>query len=338
MKKNPIMICVSMFFCALFTIIGSLYFGAVTVDFHSVSEVILSHLHLGQTNNLTADTVVWTIRAPRIISAFCVGTILATTGLVMQTITRNPLSEPYILGVSAGASAGAVSAIILGWFSFIGSGSVYVAAFVGAILAMTTVLLLLGKSNSPVYLVLLGMGVNAFFGAITTLLIYSSNNEAQVRSAMFWLVGSLSGLSWQDTALIGISMFIWIFLVALYRKDLDLLLLGRDTAQQLGLNVRQLQWLFICLSSLVIAITVAKTGVIGFIGLIVPHIAKRLINPTHGKMLILSSCLGGLLLSLADTVARSLFRPEELPIGILTAFIGAPIFVALIRQSYGGRR
>ncbi len=338
MKRNSILICIFASLLALLVAVGSLYFGSVTVATSSVSEVILAHMHLGMTDNLTADTVVWTIRAPRVISAFCVGAVLATSGLVMQTLTRNPLSEPYILGVSAGASAGAVSAIILGWFAFVGSGSVYVAAFLGAMLAMATVLLLLGKSNNPVYLVLLGMGVNAFFGAVTTLLIYSSNNEAQVRSAMFWLVGSLSGLTWRDAALIFGSMLVWLFLVALYRKDLNLLLMGRDTAQQLGLNVRQLQWLFICLSSLVIAVMVAKTGVIGFIGLIVPHIAKRLVGPTHGIMLVLCSCMGGLLLTLADTVARSLFRPEELPIGILTAFIGAPLFVALIRKAYGGVR
>lgn len=324
---------------SLVVIIGAHYFGSVTLAADEVTAILTAAL-TGAPSGAPAvsEVLVEMVRAPRILAGFAAGVILATTGLVMQTLTRNPLAEPYVLGVSAGASTGAVGAILLGWFSFLGGGATYASAFAGALLAMACVLILMGRRDNPVFLVLLGMGINAFFGALTTMLIYSSNNEAQVRSAMFWLVGSLAGLQWSSVWLLGITAAIWVAVITLFHNDFDLLLLGRDAAARLGLSVRRLQWLFIVLSSLAIAIAVAHTGVIGFIGLIIPHMARRIIGPQHLSLGLLCAMAGGTILVVADTAARTLFRPEELPIGVLTALIGAPLFIALIRRAYGGDR
>lgn len=324
---------------ALAVIIGAHYFGSVDIPVAEVTAILYGNMTRADTAvRPVSQVLVELVRAPRILAGFAAGAVLATTGLVMQTLTRNPLAEPYVLGISAGASTGAVEAILLGWFSFLGGGGTYVAAFLGALLAMTCVLVLMGRRDNPVFLVLLGMGVNAFFGALTTMLIYSSNNEAQVRSAMFWLVGSLAGLQWSSAWLLGLTALLWVAIITLFHNDFDLLLLGRDAAARLGLSVRRLQWLFIVLSSLAIAVAVAHTGVIGFIGLIIPHMARRIIGPQHLSLGLLCALSGGTILVVADTAARTLFRPEELPIGVLTALIGAPLFVALIRRAYGGER
>lgn len=316
------------------SLILSLGFGAVPIPV----ETILHELIYGSMSAPGTDGVVlWNIRLPRTLFAICTGAGLALVGLAMQTITRNALADPYILGVSSGAGAGAACAIVLGIFSMMGAYAVSFGAFLGALIATSLVILLVGRSSSPMRLVLIGMGISALFSAATLLVIYSAKHEAQVRSAMFYLMGSLSGIQWGDLPIAGaLTLLLFLFLWFL-RHDLDLLLLGEDEAKQMGLSVKHMQLLVVLASSLTIAVLVAKGGVIGFVGLVIPHIARIFVGPKHGTLTAASALLGALAMLWADVFSRTLFRPEELPIGVLTAGLGAPIFLWIICKRYGDR-
>lgn len=318
------------------TLFISIGFGAVSMSTDTVSSFwhSLGNYTLGNMEFLSNDhRILYTLRLPRILEVALAGSVLSMAGVIMQTLTRNELAEPYVLGVSAGAGAGAAAAIIGGLFLWFAPYHVYVGAFLGSLLAITIVLLLVEKSRSRVGLVLVGIGVSSFFSALTTWIIYSAKNEAQVRSAMFWLVGSFSGIQWQEVIITGgIAVVLLIFTYWL-RYDLDLLLLGHNNAAQLGLETEKLQYFLIVVLSLSVAIVVAQTGVIGFVGLVIPHMARRLVGPKHGSLLIVASLLGAIILSIADGVSRTYFRPEEVPVGVVTALMGAPVFIYMIKRS-----
>ncbi len=260
------------------------------------------------------------------------GAILSIVGILMQTITKNPLSEPFILGISSGASAGAVSAIIFNAFGFLGAYNIIFCAFLGSFIALSLVVFLNLKSNSPNNLILTGVGVSAFFASMTTLIVYFSNNEAQVRSAMFWSLGSFSGVNFNEVKIVAIAIVLLLIVTSLFNKELDLLLLGESGAEQVGLSIRKFQLFIISVSSIVVAIVVAYVGVIGFIGLIVPHITRKFVGSKHRLLIISSAIFGASFLLVCDTIARMMFRPEELPIGIITGVFGAPIFIYIIKS------
>lgn len=289
---------------------------------------------------LTADssvtsTVLWDVRAPRIIYAALAGAGLSLVGLFMQTLTRNALADPYVLGVSSGAGMGAVFAIIVGGLPLLGEYNVPLFAFSGAVLAVVLVLLCVGRSQSPVKLILIGMGMSGIFSALTMLIIYGAKHEAQVRSAMFWLLGSLSAIQWPDLPLTAAALVLLFIYAFCKRSDLDVLLLGDHDSQQLGLNVKRLQLSLVITSSLMVAILVSKMGVVGFVGLIVPHLARKIYSATHGAMLPFVGLIGALVMVWSDTLARTLYTPEEIPIGVLTSLVGAPVFIWIIRKRYG---
>ncbi len=301
------------------TMLISLVFGAVDLDF-DIHNIM----------NSTDNFILYDIRMPRSIMVAVAGAILSVVGILMQTITKNPLSEPFILGISSGASAGAVSAIIFNTLSFLGNYNIIASAFIGSFIALILVVFLNVKSKTPNNLILTGVGVSAFFSSLTTMIVYFSRNEAQVRSAMFWSLGSFSGVNYSEVKVVIVELVILLLVTTLFNKQLDLLLLGENSAKQMGLSVRKFQLFIIGVASIVVAILVAHVGVIGFVGLIVPHIMRKFVGSKH-RMLVLSSALfGASFLLVCDTIARMMFRPEELPIGIITGVFGAPIFIYII--------
>ncbi|MDO5713362.1 MAG: iron ABC transporter permease [Tissierellia bacterium] len=322
-------------FISIGILILCLGFGSVPLSFQDISTALKEFYQnsFQMTSGNTSQMILFQIRIPRLLMAFLGGGILSFVGILMQTITKNPLAEPYVLGISAGASAGAVSAIILHWFSFFGAYNVYVGAFTGAWLATALVLGLQGKSRDPVRLVLMGMGINAFFTAATTFMVYSSKNEAQVRSAMFWTTGSLSGIHYQDLIFPLLAFLLLALICGFIIKELDLLLLGTKGAVELGLNIQKFQILIILISSFSIGILVAKVGVIGFIGLIIPHLTRRFVGVKHKHLLLFGAFLGGITLMITDTIARTIFTPNELPIGVITGLVGAPIFIRILSKT-----
>ena len=204
--------------------------------------------------------------------------------------------------------------------------------------SIAPVVVLQGRSTSPLRLVLTGMGVSAFFQAATTLIIYSSNNEAQARSAQYWLTGSFSGSNWNDVAAAFVAIAILLVVCLCVEKELDLLLLGQDAAAQTGMNVRAMQLILILFSAQVVSVVVSVSGLVGFVGLIIPHIMRKTVDTSHRYLILSSALMGGCFLTLADTVARTAFAPQEVPIGVMTAFIGAPVFILMIRRMYHENR
>jgi len=281
-----------------------------------------------------SHTIVLQLRLPRLLLAALVGICLAIAGAVMQALFQNPLAEPYILGVSSGASLGAIVAIALG-ASVAVSASVPGMAFGGACLIVFLVYALAqrgGRLHTGT-LLLTGIAVGSLVSALTSFLMMMMNED--LRTVLFWLLGGFSGRSWTELRLILPAAIVGLTGAWLAVRPLNVLLLGEETAATLGLNLRLTKRLLLALASLLTAAAVAISGVIAFVGLIVPHLTRLLVGPNHRYLIPLASLLGAVLMILADTAARTILAPAELPIGILTSALGCPFFLYLLRKQAG---
>lgn len=314
------------------SLVTALQFGSKFVPLDQIISALMPMIDANTTASMT-DTIITDIRLPRLIYSVLTGIGLSLVGLLMQTVTRNALADPYVLGVSSGASTGAVFAIIMGGLPFLGQYNTPIFAALGAALSIILVLLCVGKSNSPVKLILIGMGMTGVFSAITMMIIYGAKHEAQVRSAMFWLLGSFAGIQWNDLPLTAIIITLFMLYIYMFNQDLDVLLLGNHEAAQMGLSVKQLQLSIVVISSIVIATLVSKVGVVGFIGLIIPHLARIIGGPKHKHTLLFSALIGSIVMIWSDVLSRALYSPEEIPIGVLTSLLGAPLFIWIIHES-----
>ena len=315
------------------SLVTALQFGAKFISLDQIISALMSMIDANTTASMT-DTIITDIRLPRLIYSVLTGIGLSLVGLLMQTVTRNALADPYVLGVSSGASTGAVFAIIMGGLPFLGQYNTPIFAALGAALSIILVLLCVGKSNSPVKLILIGMGMTGVFSALTMMIIYGAKHEAQVRSAMFWLLGSFAGIQWSDLPLTAIIVILFMLYIYIFNQDLDVLLLGNHEAAQMGLSVKQLQLSIVVISSIVIATLVSKVGVVGFIGLIIPHLARIIGGPKHKHTLLFSALIGSIVMIWSDVLSRALYSPEEIPIGVLTSLLGAPLFIWIIMNRY----
>ena len=315
------------------SLVTALQFGAKFVSLDQIISALISMIDANTKASMT-DTIITDIRLPRLIYSVLTGIGLSLVGLLMQTVTRNALADPYVLGVSSGASTGAVFAIIMGGLPFLGQYNTPIFAALGAALSIILVLLCVGKSNSPVKLILIGMGMTGVFSALTMMIIYGAKHEAQVRSAMFWLLGSFAGIQWGDLPLTAIIVTLFMLYIYMFNQDLDVLLLGNHEAAQMGLSVKQLQLSIVIISSIVIATLVSKVGVVGFIGLIIPHLARIIGGPKHKHTLLFSALIGSIVMIWSDVLSRALYSPEEIPIGVLTSLLGAPLFIWIIMNRY----
>ena len=315
------------------SLVTALQFGSTFISLDQITPALMAMMDPNATTSMT-NTIITDIRLPRLIYSVLTGIGLSLVGLLMQTVTRNALADPYVLGVSSGASTGAVFAIIMGGLPFLGQYNTPVFAALGAALSIILVLLCVGKSNSPVKLILIGMGMTGIFSALTMMIIYGAKHEAQVRSAMFWLLGSFAGIQWGDLPLTAIIVTLFMLYIYMFNQDLDVLLLGNHEAAQMGLSVKQLQLSIVIISSIVIATLVSKVGVVGFIGLIIPHLARIIGGPKHRNTLLFSALIGSIVMIWSDVLSRALYSPEEIPIGVLTSLLGAPLFIWIIMNRY----
>ena len=315
------------------SLVTALQFGANFIPLDQIISALVSMIDPNAKASMT-DTIITDIRLPRLIYSVLTGIGLSLVGLLMQTVTRNALADPYVLGVSSGASTGAVFAIIMGGLPFLGQYNTPIFAALGAALSIIMVLLCVGKSNSPVKLILIGMGMTGVFSALTMMIIYGAKHEAQVRSAMFWLLGSFAGIQWGDLPLTAIIVTLFMLYIYMFNQDLDVLLLGNHEAAQMGLSVKQLQLSIVIISSIVIATLVSKVGVVGFIGLIIPHLARIVGGPKHRNTLLFSALIGSIVMIWSDVLSRALYSPEEIPIGVLTSLLGAPLFIWIVMNRY----
>mgnify|MGYP006280783209 CR=1 FL=1 len=274
----------------------------------------------------TRRTIVVGIRLPRVVLAAVVGFSLATAGTVMQGFFRNPMADPSIIGVSAGAALGAVAVIALGPAVPFGIEG---AAFIGAVAAAAGVYLIATEGGrTPVATLLLsGIAVQTFLGALVSLLLLASGES--LREAVFWLMGHLANSEWGEVATVLPIVLVGFGLMLPFAEDLNILLLGEEEAHSLGIPVGRVKLILLVGASLVTAAGVAVAGIIGFVGLIVPHVMRLLVGPDHRVLLPTSALAGAAFLVAADTAARA--GPAELPVGIVTAFVGAPFFLYLLR-------
>lgn len=293
----------------------------------------LAHLGVG-TSPLSPlqEGIVWGLRAPRVLTAALVGAGLALCGVVMQALTRNPLADPYLLGVSSGASVGAVLVLVLGLGMILPF-----AAFAGAVVAMAATLTLARMSGglSPSTTVLAGLAVSAVFGALTSLVIFWSATGDSYREILAWLLGSLSGSSWSTVSIATAALIVAGVPLLLSRRSLDAFTLGDTAASALGVEVRRQRMLLLGLAALLTGGMVAVSGAIGFVGLILPHAVRLVSGGLHRTLLPLAAVAGAVFLLWADTLARTAFDPRELPVGIVTALLGGPAFALLLAR---GRR
>lgn len=315
------------------SLVTALQFGSTFISLDQIIPALMAMMDPNATTSMT-NTIITDIRLPRLIYSVLTGIGLSLVGLLMQTVTRNALADPYVLGVSSGASTGAVFAIIMGGIPLLAAYNTPVFAALGAALSIILVLLCVGKSNSPVKLILIGMGMTGIFSALTMMIIYGAKHEAQVRSAMFWLLGSFAGIQWGDLPLTAIIVTLFMLYIYMFNQDLDVLLLGNHEAAQMGLSVKQLQLSIVIISSIVIATLVSKVGVVGFIGLIIPHLARIIGGPKHRNTLLFSALIGSIVMIWSDVLSRALYSPEEIPIGVLTSLLGAPLFIWIIMNRY----
>lgn len=324
----------------LVVVLMSTTLGAVRIPPTAIAAIIANQLGLSLPVTWPAEyeTVVLYLRLPRVILSSLVGAALALAGVTFQGLLRNPLADPYILGVSSGASLGAVLAISLGvGGSLLGFNGVALAAFVGALAAMTLVLLLGRKGQRmPVpTLLLAGVAVSSFLSSLVSLVILFS--EKHLGSFLFWLMGGLGSADWRTVAAMLPYLVVASATLGWHARSLNALAFGEESAGHLGVDVERVKVTLVLAASLITASAVASSGVIGFVGLITPHIVRLVKGPDHRGLVPLVMVVGATFLVIADTLARTVLAPQELPVGAITALCGAPFFVHLLRH-YGERR
>ena len=309
--------------------------GAVRIPVETTWAVLQRHL-FGQSGSsipVSMEQIVWQIRVPRIILGFLAGSGLALCGCVMQAVVQNPMADPYILGVSAGATLGATGSLFLGvgivsgFWAFLGAGF---ACFLVLALASAD-----GKTTS-VKLILAGMIVNALLTAFSNFIIAVAGNSDGIMSIKFWTMGALTRAGWKNIGLIAVI----VALAALYfmsqARTLDGLLLGEEAAVTIGIDTFRCRLAYLLVLSLLTGALISACGTIGFVGLIIPHLARALVGTAHRRLLPVAALSGGLFMLWVDALARSLLPNTELPVGIFTALIGAPFFVyVMVRKRYG---
>jgi iron complex transport system permease protein len=312
----------------------SLGIGAVALPAESVLRVIGETLGLlpSASDDAVRD-IILQIRLPRIVLATVAGAGLAVAGTVFQGLFRNPMADPYIIGVSAGAALGATVGIVFGLtFSVVGQSAVTLMAFAGA-LVVTLVVYRLGWHRGDVVveqLLLAGVAVSAFLaGIISTLQLIGG---ASLQNVLFWLMGGFSGRGWEHLALAVPYIAVGYVVAWVFARDLNLLVLGDETARSLGVAVGRARIALTAAGALMAAAVVATSGLIGFVGLVVPHLMRLATGPDHRQLLPVAALAGAITMLLADTVARTLAAPMEIPVGIVTAALGAPFFLYLLRK------
>lgn len=311
----------------------SIAFGAAPVPIGQVLGVLADHcglpVHLSW-DSIT-DAIVWQNRMPRIVTGLGVGAILGAAGVTLQAVVRNPLAEPYVLGVSAGASSGAATAIILvGISSTFGVAGM---AFLGA-LASTAIVLFMGggRNSSTLRLILAGLAVGFVFQALTNFIIFSSDSPETARAVMFWTLGDLSRASWAQgwtsiVVAVVLSILLWIC-----APWLDALASGDSTATAVGIDPAMIRVLLLVPVSAGVAIAVAISGGIGFVGLVIPHLMRSFSRHGHRRLVVSSAIAAAIFLVWADTFSRTVFSPAELPIGVITGLLGAPFLLVLVKR------
>ncbi len=335
---------VLLFAAAAVSFVISLTFGSVAYDAIDVWDVVAAHIGIITGDDVfgsTIDSVVWSLRAPRGLLALIVGAGLALAGVVMQTLVRNPLADPYLLGVSSGASVGATAVITIGVFTSFGLYSISVGALFGALAATAIVYLItLAQGGlTPLRLILTGVVASSAFSALASFLVFKAQDARAAQGVMFWMLGSVVGAQW-DRLLLPALVVLAAFLILMFMSNpLDAMAAGPDTAAALGVNVERLRQILFFIQALLVGAMVAVAGGIGFVGLVIPHLARIMVGSLHRRLLPIAMVLGAVFMVWVDVIARIAAPPQEIPLGVVTGVLGAPLFLLLMgrgRYQFGG--
>jgi len=337
-RINPKVVGVVLTLSLIIVVLNALSTGAYTISFTELIKVLFEGPTQTTGTDSVSHAVFWNVRLPRVILAIVVGASLAVAGVVMQGIFRNPLAEPATVGVSGGAAVGAVIAITLG-LSKVPMG-VQLFAFIGGTLATAVVygLSRIDGKTDVVTLILTGIAINALSGALIGLAVFVADDD-QIRTVTFWSLGTLGLATWNAVGVVAPLALLGILISTKFSRVLDILALGDRPASHLGVRVEPVRLQAIAVVGLLASSAVAATGIIAFVGLLVPHIMRIVLGPRHRHLLWTSALLGATVTLLADLAARTLLSPAELPLGVVTALIGAPFFLLLLRstrRSQGG--
>lgn len=326
----------------VFSILASITFGNADISIQEVYKVIFYEIFHVDSFSAYQDgavhDVVWLIRFPRVLLAAGIGMGLSVCGVVMQAVVKNPLADPYVLGVSSGAYLGAAAAIILGIGAIFGDNAMGIMAFIGAVAASFAVLFIsgIGGRSSAGKLILAGMAISSVCSAFANFLIYISQNRDATTQISYWSMGSLATADWDNVPVILPIMILATLIFWTQYRKLNLMLLGDETAITLGTDLHKARIAYMLLSSFMVGFAVCAAGMIGFVGLIIPHAMRMLFGTDHKRLIPLSALTGTIFLIWADVACRVILKNSELPIGILVSLIGAPCFIYLmVRKSYG---
>ena len=344
-RSREISVALIMLILAVFLVLAFLWalsIGTVKLSFIQIYEGIVNQF----TSGIAIETagqgpvhdIIWLLRLPRLVLAALVGMGLSVCGVIMQAVVKNPLADPYILGISSGASLGATAAILLGIGVALGENFVGIAAFIGAFAMSLGVLFIsnLGGRSNSVKLLLAGMALSAVCGAFSSFIVYFANNKEGMQTIAYWMMGSFAGAKWETLAVIGPIVLLAVMFFWTQSRMLNLMLLGDESALTLGTDLHIYRQIYLLVSSLIVGFLVYAAGMVGFVGLVVPHVIRMLVGTDHKKLIPVSAMTGAVFLVIADGLCRVIIPRTELPIGILISLIGAPCFVYLmIKKTYG---
>lgn len=305
----------------------SILLGAAHIPWSDLHKILTS-----RTPDGAAYSIVVQIRLPRILMAACIGAALSICGVVMQSVLRNPLAEPFVLGLSGGAAVGSILFILLGLSM---AGGSFFFSFVGAMLTLFVVLVLSKRRTgfSTTRIILTGVIVNAFFTAFIMFVITTTSDEL-LHAILFWLYGDLSGSVYVNVWILFTVLLLGFSAIYIYARYLNILGINEELGYQLGIEVEKVKYLLLVVVSVLTAFTVSLGGIIGFVGLIVPHLMRMAFGSDHRLLLPASLIFGAVFMMLADTAARTIVSPSELPVGVITAFLGAPFFLVLMFKDH----
>lgn len=315
--------------------LGSTNFSPAQVANTIIYNTILSEIFKATAPTALEINMIWKLRLPRVLLGFIVGAALSVCGVCMQTLVKNKLADPFVLGVSSSASATASLFMVFGMFSFLGEYALPLSAFIGAFLSILFVYSIskVNGCTNTTQLLLAGVVVSMIMDAATSFIAMASPNAFSMKNVTFWLSGSLQGAKWGYLALPAVTMIIYtLFLLTQYR-GLNALSLGTEAAVSLGINVSALEKMLFFIASILAGVAISVSGSIGFVGMIVPHLCRSLVGADHKRLLPLCVLFGGILVVWADVAARTIAAPDELPVGIMTAIVGAPIFLVILKSS-----
>lgn len=344
-RSKEISVALVMLLLAVLLVLAFLWalsIGTVKLSFMQIYEGIVNQFTSGMAIETAGQgpvhDIIWLLRLPRLVLAALVGMGLSVCGVIMQAVVKNPLADPYILGISSGASLGATAAILLGIGVALGENFVGIAAFIGAFAMSLGVLFIsnLGGRSNSIKLLLGGMALSAVCGAFSSFIVYFANNKEGMQSIAYWMMGSFAGAKWENLMIIAPIIILAVLFLWTQSRMLNLMLLGDESALTLGTDLHIYRQIYLLVSSLIVGFVVYSAGMIGFVGLVVPHVIRMLVGTDHKKLIPVSALTGAVFLVIADGLCRVIIPRTELPIGILISLIGAPCFVYLmIKKTYG---